>query len=141
MRLKGFLSAVGLAATLLVCSRTVEAKTSSLTYQMLLAVDDPASGAGTPAAPAQPLDNETPAGLQGGEAAPAPVADAEETKAKAPLVEDEEKSVFKTWWFWALTAGIVASTVALGVWAAQPGDTPARICQPGVIACFGDGRN
>lgn len=47
---------------------------------------------------------------------------------------------YKRWWFWALTGVVVGGTVALGVWAVEPSRQPAKSCQPGVIACFGDGR-
>lgn len=137
--LKAFLGGVGLATTLLLTSHLAHAKAAPLSYQMLLAVDDPAGRPSVPSTNAQP-DDETPAALQS-DADKTPATEANEVKTKTVVVDEEEGSVFKTWWFWALTAGIVASTVALGVWAGQPGDTPARICQPGSIACFGDGRN
>ena len=138
--LQALIRGAAFAGAMVFATQSVEAKGPALSYQMLVAVDDPAASS-TPAAPTQPVDNETPLGLQP-DAEKAAAAEAEEVKAKdKPVVEEEEGSVFKTWWFWALTAGIVGSTVALGVWAAQPGETPARICQPGSIACFGDGRN
>jgi hypothetical protein len=138
--LKAFSGGVALATMLLIGS-LAQAKGPSLTYHMLLAVDDPVEGPSVPPRPTQP-DSETPVGLTG-DAPHGPAADVGEVKSK-PSVKDEDEdegSVFRTWWFWALTAGIVGSTVALGVWAGQPGDTPARICQPDSIACFGDGRN
>jgi hypothetical protein len=130
----------------------VNAAPRTLSYQTLLAVDDPGKAPGPSATPSAPsataaetplgLDGETPNALKPGglETTPAP-ADEEIANAAKKKVDDEESSVFKTWWFWALAAGVVGSTVALGVWAAQPSDSPARPCATGVIACFGDGRN
>jgi len=124
----------------------------ALSYQTLLAVDDPgkapapSASASTPgAAEAETpggIDGETPNALKPGglEQTPA-AADEDIANAAKKNVDDEEASVFKTWWFWGLAAGVVGSTVALGVWAAQPSDSPARPCATGVIACFGDGRN
>ena len=86
------------------------------------------------------VDEETPAALLP-QPAPNP-ADEALAKAAAQPVEDDEDdgSVFKTWWFWALSAVVVGGTVALGVWAAQPDDKAAGLCSPTAIACFGDGR-
>jgi hypothetical protein len=64
----------------------------------------------------------------------------------ARIAEVEEKKVvdptpyYKKWWFWAVSAAVVGGTVALGVWAIDPVDQPAKSCSPGVVACFGDGR-
>lgn len=130
----------------------VNAAPRALSYQTLLAVDDPGKApspnAATPTTTAAEseipsgLDGETPNALKPGglETTPAPT-DEEIANAAKKNVDDEESSVFKTWWFWGLAAGVVASTVALGVWAAQPSDSPARACAAGVVACFGDGRN
>ena len=123
------------------------------TLKQLLAVQDPAlvtrTASGRPlslaandqpsdASPTAADDDETPAALSGEPAAP----EAAEAEVKKPavMVNDEESSAFKTWWFWALAAAVVGGTVALGVWAAQPEDQPAGLCSPNVIACFGDGR-
>lgn len=130
----------------------VNAATSPLSYQTLLAVDDPgktpaaAAATSTPAVPEvetpSGLDGETPNALKPGglETTTAP-SDEELASAAKKSLDEDEPSAFKTWWFWALAAGVVGSTVALGVWAAQPSDSPARPCPAGVIACFGDGRN
>lgn len=138
--------ALGLSTTV------VNAAPRALSYQTLLAVDDPGKTPAPNAATATPAaaEAETPAGFDGEtpnalkpdglETAPAPT-DEEIANAAKKNVDDEESSVFKTWWFWALAAGVVGSTVALGVWAAQPSDSPARSCPAGVAACFGDGRN
>jgi hypothetical protein len=53
----------------------------------------------------------------------------------------EEVPAYKTWWFWALTVGVVASAVTWGVVASRPTAQPPAPCSPGVIACFGDGRS
>lgn len=47
---------------------------------------------------------------------------------------------YKRWWFWALTGVVVGGTVAGAFWATDTSRPPAKACQPGVIACFGDGR-
>jgi hypothetical protein len=131
---------------------SVQASPRALSYQTLLAIDDPAK----PSAKVQAndakaavtetselgLDGETPAALKPGGLDTAPAApDEKVAEAAKKKFDDEESSVFTTWWFWALAAGVVGSTVALGVWAAQPSDVPARACPAGVTACFGDGRN
>jgi hypothetical protein len=107
----------------------------------LLAVDPAVAQA--PAAPVDaPASSPTPAGDSDDPPPaddPGPVLDAEADK-KAVPVPEEERSVFKTWWFWALTAAIVGGTVALGVAAADTVDPTARNCAPTVSACFGDGR-
>ena len=63
------------------------------------------------------------------------------TQAENQKKEGVEKPYYKKWWFWALTAAVVGGTVALGVWAVEPSQVPARACSPGVIGCFGDGRS
>lgn len=118
---------------------------SLVSREALLAVKDPArlqlrlAQAESPGEDQAAEDDETPAALYG---EPPAAIDEAQTLSKQPPqpVDEEEESVFKTWWFWALTAGVVGGTVALGVWAAQPEDQPAGLCSPGVIACFGDGR-
>jgi hypothetical protein len=52
----------------------------------------------------------------------------------------DEAPAYKKWWFWALSAVVVGGTIALGAWAAEPSTQPARGCDLGVLACFGDGR-
>jgi hypothetical protein len=66
-------------------------------------------------------------------------------QAAAVAAVEQKKEVdptpyYKKWWFWAVSAAVVGGTVALGVWAIDPVDHPAKSCSPGVIACFGDGR-
>ncbi len=150
------------AGTVMICAfailpRDGHADGGLVSLKALLAVQDPASRL-TNAKPAlaprqlsqtdadsekqeqeqEQVDDETPTALSG---TPEPTeTDELLTKAPARPADDEEDSVFKTWWFWALTAAVVGGTVALGVWAAQPEDQPAGLCSPGVIACFGDGR-
>ena len=55
--------------------------------------------------------------------------------------ERASEPAYKRWWFWALGAAAVAGAVTVAVLAAgSDGDTPARGCTPGALACFGDGR-
>jgi hypothetical protein len=53
----------------------------------------------------------------------------------------EETPVYKTWWFWALTAAVVGGTVIFGVATFKPTENAPLACVPGVVACFGDGRS
>lgn len=147
---KASAAGLGVWLSLVLSIAPASAETRALSYQMLLAVDDPAkpapTGAPLPAVKSEEvpngLDTETPGALRYGGAEPAAaVTDEAAEKAAKKNLDDEESSVFKTWWFWALAAGVVGGTVALGVWAAQPTDTPSRPCPAGVAACFGDGRN
>ncbi|HEY0708037.1 MAG TPA: hypothetical protein VGG33_14635 [Polyangia bacterium] len=68
----------------------------------------------------------------------------QEEAARVAAVEEKKEvdptPYYKKWWFWAVSAAVVGGTVALGVWAIDPVDQPAKSCSPGVIACFGDGR-
>lgn len=138
-------------AGLLATAAPARADVPRLTMKQLLSVQDPsAPRAGGSAARLQLAasetataedtaadDDETPSALTG---APSAVDETEATAQKPVRMDEEESSVFKTWWFWALTAAVIGGTVALGVWAAQPEEQPAGLCSPNVIACFGDGR-
>jgi hypothetical protein len=68
----------------------------------------------------------------------------QEEAARVAVVEEKKEvdptPYYKKWWFWAVSAAVVGGTVALGAWAIDPVDQPAKSCSPGVIACFGDGR-
>lgn len=147
---KVLLGGVGACLALALWSPLALAEPRTFSYETLLAIEDPAKTTVKPATGGSPevkdempagLDNETPAALRPGGTEPAPVTDDVAAKVAKPAPDDEEDSVFKKWWFWTLAAGIVGSTVALGVWAAQPEDTLARPCTAGALACFGDGRN
>ena len=147
---KVLLGGVGAYLALALWPPLATAEPRTFSYETLLAIDDPAKTTVKPATGGTSevkeemsagLDNETPAALQLGGAETAPVTQDVGAKVTKPDPDDEEDSVFKKWWFWTLAAGIVGSTVALGVWAAQPEDSPARPCTAGALACFGDGRN
>jgi hypothetical protein len=55
-------------------------------------------------------------------------------------VPEEEKPVYKKWWFWALTAAVVGGTVIFGVSTFKPAQHLPTACPPMDVACFGDGR-
>ena len=64
-------------------------------------------------------------------------------EAEAELARKQQQvdtPYYRKWWFWALSAAVVGGTVALGVWAVDPGTKPANACPAGVLVCFGDGR-
>ncbi len=63
------------------------------------------------------------------------------TPKQVAQVPAEDVPAYKTWWFWALTAGVVAGAVTWGVVASRPTAQPPAPCSPGVVACFGDGRS
>ena len=62
------------------------------------------------------------------------------TKPVTPAVPPEETPVYKTWWFWALTAAVVGGTVIFGVATFKPTPHAPQACVPMAAACFGDGR-
>lgn len=62
-------------------------------------------------------------------------------KKAEPTEPVEEKPVYKTWWFWALTAAVVGGTVIFGVATFKPTENAPLACVSGVVACFGDGRS
>jgi hypothetical protein len=55
-----------------------------------------------------------------------------------PVVPAEEVPVYKTWWFWALTAAVVGGVVIFGVTTFEAASHPPKACTPGTVACFGD---
>lgn len=120
-------------------ARPAVADPAVVPLRALLAVEDPATAGDAEPTPVPATDAETP-GLLLGSPTAEPEADQSPAVKKQVAMDEEEPSVFKTWWFWTLTAAIVGGTVGLGIWAAQPEDSPARTCSPGTIACFGDGR-
>jgi hypothetical protein len=64
----------------------------------------------------------------------------EEKPVEVKRVEDD-RPIYKKWWFWALTVAVVGATVTAGVLAAQDTPTPPPLgCPPATLACFGDGR-
>jgi hypothetical protein len=61
-------------------------------------------------------------------------------KKPVEAVPQDEKPIYKTWWFWALTAAVVGGTVAFGVSTFKPAAHLPNACPPTAVACFGDGR-
>src|SRR5215210_3559964 len=55
-------------------------------------------------------------------------------------IPEEPKPLYKTWWFWALTAAVVGGTIIFGVATFKPAENLPRACPLGAVACFGDGR-
>lgn len=106
--------------------QAVNGRAPSLSLARLLAVDDPPPSSGN--------DGIVPADRN------ASTDTASEDRPVAKVTYVDEVPVYKKWWFWALTAAVIGGTVALGVWAADPSDTPARPCSAGTRVCFGDGR-
>jgi hypothetical protein len=56
------------------------------------------------------------------------------------VVPQEETPIYKTWWFWALTAAVVGGTVVFGVSTFKPAEHFPHACPSNAVACFGDGR-
>jgi hypothetical protein len=61
-------------------------------------------------------------------------------KPEQPATPHEVVPVYKTWWFWALTAAVVGGTVVFGVATFKPAPHAPMACMPDSVACFGDGR-
>lgn len=54
---------------------------------------------------------------------------------------EDDRPIYKTWWFWALTAAVVGGTVTAGVLTIKGSPAPPPLgCPPSTLACFGDGR-
>jgi hypothetical protein len=62
------------------------------------------------------------------------------TKVEKPATPTQEVPIYKAWWFWALTAAVVGSTVVFGVVTFKPAPHAPMACMPDTVACFGDGR-
>ncbi len=59
---------------------------------------------------------------------------------RAKLLREDDTPAWKTWWFWTLTGALVVGTVVFGAVVIKSSEQPPRPCNPGVLACFGDGR-